>query len=214
MTTPVPLPLPLATNGFKPLIGHCTCKTITYEVLAPFLCINCCHCTWCQRETGSAFALNAIIETSNFRITSETKPIIIDAPSASGDGQTLARCPKCYVILWGDYGDKGRWTTFVRAGTLDEESKKGVRPDIHVFTTTKMDWVDLMGERERGVPIVEGTYKVKDVWREDALERFDVLKEKMANANSPEDEAIRPALPNVEKKEVIYKIIKLLLTLI
>lgn len=166
----------------SPLKGYCTCKTITYEVLAPFLCINCCHCTWCQRETGSAFALNAIIESSNFRITSEAKPVLIDTPSASGDGQMLARCPKCYVILYGDYGGDATWTTFVRAGTLDDESKKALKPDVHVFTLTKMDWIDLSSEKKRGVPIMENSYKLANVWREDAIERYEVLKQKIEDA--------------------------------
>jgi hypothetical protein len=167
---------------FTSLKGHCTCKTITYEILAPFLCTNCCHCTWCQRETGTAYALNAIIETSNYRITSETKPIISDLPTNSGDGQKIARCPKCYVVIAGDYGDDFTWMTFVKVGTLDDESRKNVRPDVHIYTTTKQDWVDLTGEKERGIPVLEASYKVVQVWRKDALERFEVLKEKMKKA--------------------------------
>jgi len=179
----------MATETFTPLKGYCICKTITYEVLAPFLCTNCCHCTWCQRETGTAFVLNAIIETSNFCITSQTKPVLIDTPSASGDGQTVARCPNCYVVLYGDYGGDGTWTTFVRAGTLDDQSKKTVKPDIHVFTSTKMDWVDLTSEKERGVPVIEeGDYQRSQVWRKDALEKFYLLKHKMDGAKKAEDE--------------------------
>lgn len=94
----------MAAETFTPLKGHCTCRTITYEVLAPFLCTNCCHCTWCQRESGTAFVLNSIIENSNFHITSETKPVLIETPSASGDGQTTARCPNCYAALYHDGG--------------------------------------------------------------------------------------------------------------
>jgi hypothetical protein len=169
----------MTTETFTPLKGHCTCKNITYEVLAPFLCINCCHCTWCQRETGSAFAINAIIETSNFRITSEAIPLHINIPSASGDGQMMARCPKCYVVLYGDYGEDGTWMTFVRVGTLDDESKETAKPDVHVFTLTKMDWVDLTDEKEKGVPIMEGASQRNDVWRKDALERYDLLMQKI-----------------------------------
>lgn len=176
----------MAAETFRPLKGYCTCKTVTYEVLASFLCVNCCHCTWCQRETGTAFVLNCIIETSNFRITSETKPVLIDTPSISGDGQMVARCPDCYVVLYSDYGGDGTWMRYVRAGTLDDESKKTVRPDIHIFTSTKMDWVDLTSEKERGVPVMEQSYKVSQVWRRDALERYAVLKQKMAAAKEEE----------------------------
>jgi hypothetical protein len=167
---------------FTPLQGHCTCKTITYEVLAPFLCTNCCHCTWCQRESGAAFAINSIIESSNFHITSEIRPVISDLPTASGDGQKIARCPNCHIVIACDYGDDFTWTTFVKAGTLDDESRKRARPEAHIFTTTKLDWVDLTSEKERGIPILEASYKAVNVWRKDALERFEVLKQKMKKA--------------------------------
>ncbi|KAH8703045.1 Mss4-like protein [Talaromyces proteolyticus] len=179
----------MATENFTPLKGHCTCKTITYEVLAPFLCTNCCHCTWCQRETGAAFAINSIIETSNFRFTSETKPILSDLPTASGDGQKAARCPNCSVILCTDYGDDFTWTTFVKVGTLDDESKNIVKPDVHIFTSTKMEWVDLTSEKKRGIPILEASYKAAQVWKKDALERFDVLKQKMKKAEAEKEES-------------------------
>lgn len=179
----------MTSQVFTPLKGHCTCKTITYEVLAPFLCTNCCHCTWCQRETGTAFVLNAIIETSNFRITSATKPLHIDTVSASGGGQMMARCPNCYVVLYSDYGGDGTWTTFVRAGTLDDESKSKVKPDVHIYTSTKMDWVDLSSEKERGIPIMEKSYRRKQLWRKEANERFDALKEKMDAAEKVEGES-------------------------
>ncbi|KAF2867120.1 Mss4-like protein [Massariosphaeria phaeospora] len=176
----------MATKSFTPLNGRCACNTITYEVLAPFLCTNCCHCTWCQHETGTAFALNAIIETSNFRITSATKPVLIKIPSASGNGQTTARCPDCYVVLYSDYGGDGTWKVFVRVGTLDD---KTIRPDVHIFTSTKLDWLDLTSEKEKGVPVFEGFYQRSRVWRKFALERFDVLKQKMDEVPKGEEEA-------------------------
>ncbi|RAO74118.1 uncharacterized protein BHQ10_010130 [Talaromyces amestolkiae] len=179
----------MTIEAFTPLKGHCTCKTITYEVLAPFLCTNCCHCTWCQRETGAAYALNAIIESSSFRITSDTKPIISDLPTSSGNGQKNARCPKCYVVIACDYGDDFTWTTFVKVGTLDDESRKKVRPDVHIHTSSKMDWVDLSSEKERGIPVLEAGYKAVQVWRKDALERFELLKQKMKASEEEKKES-------------------------
>jgi hypothetical protein len=173
----------MANEIFKTLKGHCTCKAVTYEVLAPFLCMNCCHCTYCQRETGSAFVLNGFIESSSFRVTSEIKPVFNNIPSASGNGQLMARCPECRIVLYSDYGGDGTLTTFVRAGTLDDEGKKTVKPEIHIYTETKLDWIDLTAEKERGVPVLlDGNYRPSEVWRKDALERFDVLKEKIQKA--------------------------------
>lgn len=175
----------MAAKTFTPLKGNCTCKLITYEVLAPFLAVNCCHCTWCQRETGTAFATNGVIESSNLCITSDTKPVLINIPSASGNGQMVARCPNCQIALYSDYGGDGTWMAFVSTGTLDDESKT-VKPDAHIFTTTKMDWLDLTSEKERGVPVMEGYYQRSQVWRKDALERFDLLKEKIEAAKKEE----------------------------
>lgn len=100
----------------------------------------------------------------------------------------IARCPKCYVVVYSDYGKEGgKWTTFVRAGTLDDEAKILIKPDIHIFTSSKMEWVDLTSERERGVPIVEErAYTRREVWSKESNERFDALKRKMKEAGSAE----------------------------
>ena len=101
----------------------------------------------------------------------------------------IARCPKCYVVLYSDYGGDGTWTTFVRAGTLDDESRKKVKPEAHIYTATKMDWVDLTSEKNNGIPVLEEGYKSKAVWREDAKERWKVLKQKMDAAKETETRA-------------------------
>jgi hypothetical protein len=95
----------------------------------------------------------------------------------------LARCPNCYVVLYGDYGgEHAEWTTFVRVGTLDDESKKTAKPNVHIFTMTKMGWVDLNSENERGVPMREEAYRRIHVWGKDANERYDVLMQKQNEA--------------------------------
>jgi hypothetical protein len=99
----------------------------------------------------------------------------------------MARCPICYVVVYSDYSGDGTWTTFVRAGTLDDESRKRVKPDVHIYTSTKLDWVDLTSEKERGVPIFEKSFQRSQVWRKEANERFDVLKQKMNAAKKAEE---------------------------
>lgn len=82
---------------------------------------------------------------------------------------------------------------FVRAATLNDESKKtaAVKPDVHIWTSTKMDWVDLTGEKARGVPIMEGPYRLHQVWRKEALERFTILKEEIGKGKKVEEQADR-----------------------
>ena len=69
----------------------------------------------------------------------------------------------------------------VRVGTLDDEGKRIVKPDVHIFTSTKLDWVDLSGEKERGVPIMEQRYKRAQVLTKEANERYDAVS-KMEDA--------------------------------
>jgi hypothetical protein len=132
--------------------------------------------------------LNGIVEASNFRVTSDTKPTLVKVPSASGRGQELARCPNCYVMVYSHYGGIGKWAMFVRTGTLDEEGKKIAKPDVHIFTTSKFEWIDLTSEKERGVTVHDEYYDLNKVWSKESLERFKVLQEKMAAAKAEEAE--------------------------
>ena len=104
------------------------------------LFVHCCHCTWCQRETGTAFALNAMIEADRVELL-HGEPEVVDTPSNSGQGQKISRCPECKVAVWSNYAGAGDTVRFVRVGTLDEAGR--VPPDIHIFTSTKQPWVVL-----------------------------------------------------------------------
>ncbi|KAF2007456.1 hypothetical protein P154DRAFT_517176 [Amniculicola lignicola CBS 123094] len=156
---------------FEPLKGHCTCKHITYTVTAPPLVTHCCHCTWCQRETGTAFALNSVVESTLFELTSYASPLLIKTPSNSGNGQLIARCPRCYVTVYSHYPGAGKLMTFFRAGTLDDASRERVLPDVHIFAESKVSWVDLEGEKKRGVKVYDEYYEREEVWKADMVER-------------------------------------------
>lgn len=128
------------------------------------LFVHCCHCTWCQRETGAAFALNAMIEADRV-VLLQGDVEVIDTPSLSGKGQKIARCPKCRVALWSNYAGAGDAVRFVRVGTLDEAA--GFPPDIHIFTSSKQPWVVL----PEGAPAVLEFYKIAERWPKESLER-------------------------------------------
>lgn len=102
------------------------------------LVVHCCHCTWCQRETGSAFVINAMWETPRVELVAGS-PIVVDTPSLSGKGQKISRCPDCHVALWSNYPGGGDKVRFVRAGTLADPT--ATPPEIHIFTSTKQPWV-------------------------------------------------------------------------
>lgn len=145
--------------------GRCTCGAVRYRLNAAPLFVHCCHCTWCQRETGSAFAVNALIEASCVDIV-KGKPTSTKLPSASGKGQVLWRCPDCGVTLWSNYPQAGPAIHFIRAGTLDEPSR--ARPDIHIYTSTKQPWVTLPD----GVPAVAELYNPAEHWPAASRARF------------------------------------------
>ena len=151
-----------------PAEGGCDCRAVRYRLETPPLVVHCCHCRWCQRETGSAFALNAMIEAD--RVTNlGVEPELVNTPSASGQGQVIARCPTCRVAVWSHYAGSGPVIRFVRVGTLDDPDR--LPPDIHIFTSSKQPWVVLPA----GVPAVPQYYRASDHWPAASLERRAVL---------------------------------------
>jgi hypothetical protein len=143
--------------------GGCTCRSVRYTLTRAPLIVHCCHCRWCQRETGSAFVLNALIESSHVALSAGT-PELIATPSNSGKGQAIARCPRCRVALWSHYG--GIHTlSFVRVGTLDEPDR--FPPDVHIYTESKQPWVLL----PQGARVFSQYYKSAEVWSAASLAR-------------------------------------------
>ena len=147
-----------------PLEGGCTCKAIRYRMMTRPMFVHCCHCRWCQRETGSSFALNAMIEADRVVVLSGA-PEIVNTPSNSGKGQKIWRCPSCRIALWSNYAGAGAAVHFVRVGTLDRPD--ALPPDIHIFTASKQPWVVL----PEGMPAVAEYYDASDYWPPESLER-------------------------------------------
>jgi hypothetical protein len=145
--------------------GRCTCGRIRYLMTGAPLFVHCCHCRWCQRETGSAFALNAMIEADRV-VLLEGEPETVLTPSNSGKGQKIARCPVCRVALWSNYAGAGDAIRFVRVGTLENPDR--LPPDIHIFTASKQPWVVIPD----GVPAVAEFYDRRKFWPAESLARY------------------------------------------
>ncbi len=126
--------------------------------------VNACHCTWCQRETGSAFVINAVMETDRVILT-KGRAQMIETPSESGKGQKIARCPACQVALWSHYSGAGPNIAFVRVGTLDDPAQ--CPPDAFIFTRSKLPWVTLPPE----IPAFSIYYDMKTQWPAESLAR-------------------------------------------
>ena len=153
--------------------GGCACKRVRYRLNARPLFVHCCHCRWCQRETGASFALNAMIEMREVEMLGDGT-IEVDTPSESGRGQKIHRCPDCHVALWSHYGGAGPAIAFVRVGTLDEPGE--VPPDIQIYTASKQPWVEL----SHAMPAVKGYYKMSEYWPEENIGRLKAAKEAYA----------------------------------
>jgi len=156
---------------FSPIEGGCDCRYVRYRLETRPLFVHCCHCRWCQRETGASFALNAMIEADRVTLLG-AEPEIVDTPSNSGKGQKIARCPKCHIAAWSNYSGAGSLVCFVRVGTLDEPDR--LPPDIHIFTASKQPWVIL----PPGIPAVPEYYDRKQYWPVESLARREALLKK------------------------------------
>ena len=147
----------------KTFEGGCACGAVRYRLSSKPMFVNCCHCRDCQRQTGSAFVINAVIESAHIEILSgEAEPVGV--PTNSGRPHDIYRCPRCKTAVWSDYGRRPA-LRFVRVGTLDEPS--ALSPDAHIFTRSKLPWVGL----PRDVPAFEVYYDMKTLWPAESLER-------------------------------------------
>jgi hypothetical protein len=150
-------------SAIPTLSGSCSCGAVKYRLASPPMFVHCCHCRDCQRQTGSAFVLNALIESGRVEILSgETRPF--PQPTSSGRAHIIHRCPACGTALWSTYGGRDA-IFFVRAGTLDEPS--ALSPDVHIYIRSKQPWVTLPD----GVPAFEAYYDAKTLWPAESLAR-------------------------------------------
>lgn len=162
----------MTSDAVYPLTGGCDCHQVRYRMETVPLFVHCCHCRWCQRETGSAFVLNALIETDRV-VSLGVEPEVVITPSESGRGQKIARCPTCRIAVWSSYGSP--LYKFVRVGTLDTPDV--LPPDIHIFTASKQPWVLL----PPGVPAMDEYYDLNQYWSADSLARREALLARQAH---------------------------------
>ena len=143
--------------------GGCSCGAVRYRLTSEPMFVHCCHCLNCQRQTGSAFVINLLIEAARVEVLSGD-PQPVEVPRDDGSQQRIFRCPDCQVAVFSEYGRSE--VRFVRAGTLDDPS--GVEPDVHIYTRSKVKWVTL----SEAAPAFEDYYDSKALWPAASLERL------------------------------------------
>jgi hypothetical protein len=151
----------------KDLEGGCACATVRYRLTSLPMFVHCCHCRDCQRQTGSAFVLNALIEADRVILLSGN-PEPVAVPTDSGRPHEIHRCTSCKVAVWSTYGGISK-LRFVRVGTLDDPA--ALTPDVHIYVRSKLPWVAL----PEGVPSFAAYYDSRKLWPPASLERRRVI---------------------------------------
>jgi hypothetical protein len=152
------------TENFE---GGCACGNLRYRLSSAPMFVNCCHCRDCQRQTGSAFVINAVIEIDRITLLSgEPQPVAV--PTESGRPHDIYRCDVCHTAVWSDYGRRPQ-LRFVRVGTLDNPA--ALPPNAHIFTRSRLPWVEL----PKSAPAFEIYYDMEALWPAASLERRRVL---------------------------------------
>jgi hypothetical protein len=149
------------------LEGGCACGSLRYRLRSLPMFVHCCHCRDCQRQTGTAFVLNALIETARVELCSG-EVFRSHMPTDSDKPHGIERCRACATAVWSVYGGT-EVLRFVRVGTLDEPRR--LPPDVHIYTRSKLPWVSL----PKGVPAFEAYYDSKTLWSADSLARRKAL---------------------------------------
>ena len=149
--------------GDESFEGGCACGELRFRLTSRPMFVHCCHCLDCQRQTGSAFVLNALIETDRIEVLAG-KPSPVPVPTDSGGPHDVYRCPTCQTAVWSDYGRRPG-LRFVRVGTLGAPS--ALAPDVHIFTRSKQPWVGLPAE----VPAFEVYYDTESLWPAESMAR-------------------------------------------
>ena len=152
--------------------GGCTCGQVRYRLTSEPMIVHSCHCRGCQKNSGSAFAVNALFETDRVVLVSgEVENVTV--PTPSGTGQIITRCANCKVAVWSSYNMGGlrEYIRFIRVGTLDDPDQ--MPPDVHIYTCSKQPWIILPKNDQR----VEEFYDFKETWSPESMARFAKIKE-------------------------------------
>jgi hypothetical protein len=148
------------TDGFE---GGCACGAVRYRLASLPMFVHCCHCRDCQRQTGSAFVINALIETDRVAMLSGD-PTPVAMSTDSGRPHKIFRCSDCRTAVWSEYGGLAA-LRFVRVGTLDDPA--ALPPDVHIYVRSKLPWVTL----PKSTPAFDAYYESAKLWPAASPER-------------------------------------------
>lgn len=152
--------------------GQCFCGAVRFRMHGAPMFVHCCHCRDCQRQSGSAFAVNGLIEAERVDLL-EGEPVATRMATESGYPHDIYRCPSCQSALWSDYGGR-TWLRFLRMATLDDPS--AFAPDVHIYTRSKVAWLSLPED----TPAFDAYYDVRAQWPAESQARYKAAKDRAA----------------------------------
>ena len=118
--------------------GGCQCGSIRHEITGPPQIVYACHCTECQKQSGSAFAMATVIPQENVRITKGT-PAMFTRRTSQTRVMECWFCPECGTRLYPVPGAAAYPNRNIKPGTLDDTS--WLTPTIHFWTRSAQKWV-------------------------------------------------------------------------
>ena len=121
-----------------PLTGGCGCGAVRFEVTRPLRRAIYCHCTRCQRRTGTAASASALTEPGSVRVTAGEA--VVRAWDPGGGSWPKAFCGACGGHLWASDPERPERVS-VRLGALDGDP--GIRPSARQYTAYAAPWEPL-----------------------------------------------------------------------
>lgn len=122
-----------------PYDGGCLCGRVRYRLTDEPLTLYACHCTDCQRRTGTAFALSMVVTRSSLELVKgDPQSYAIEMPDGRPKGGRF--CAACSAHLWGEPRNFPQLVV-IQPGTLDDTS--WLRPIGHIWTRSAQPWLSL-----------------------------------------------------------------------
>ena len=178
---------------FPAIHGGCFCGSTRYRLeTAPLFCYAC-HCTDCNKQTGSVYACFTSIENDHITSIGALPPKITTAIRSGGIIRHMASCGKCGTRLWAS-GDTTPVTADIATGTLDLPEL--MEPDLHSYIESKISWAIL----PESAKTCRGPFDYRKHWPKSSLKRLEAAVQR-ARARQQAKEAATIRHETEEEKE-------------
>ena len=117
--------------------GSCLCGAVRYTVSAAPVAAMACHCTHCQKQTGSAFSTIAGVPESGFALEGEAATYVDHGDS--GNKVERSFCPQCGSPLF-THAEAAPGVVWIKTGTLD--TPDAYAPQMHIWCKSKQSWLE------------------------------------------------------------------------